>query len=387
MKNKVLAITLAGLMCMPHFAYAKTIKPTTKSLTVFVKETKTLKVKSKKKVKWKTSNKKIVSIKSLSKSSIKITGKKKGSATVTGTSGKQKWIFKVNVKSQVKVNSKFYFKADRVPSTIKIFWPGVATNPVNENQLSSSKVDPVDVEGSSHPEIGAIVDDNSKVNCVSSDPSILKVVRPDLSHYVKEGIFFNLIPYKTGTVTLTMTYPGGSYKKKVTVKPSAVYEKIKNFIPAVKNSGLDDAHKAFVIAAWQCKHMAYGYSKSGGLYGDIVEGKGVCDDYTAEYNFLLSLVGIKSRRVASLSMDHAWSQVLINNKWYNVDTTAADAYNLINNPSWYSGGSVFMKSDFTEEFSNYSGRGYDAKATATDYDNYDWEPFTKTDQFKQLINL
>lgn len=362
-----------------------------KAVTLTKGKSITVSVKTKSKVRWTSSNAKVASVKSISKRKVKVYAKKEGSTKVSGKAGSAKWSFTVKVKGNKKTVSKFYFKIDsepsRLPNTVKFFWPGVATNPRNENGLSSYKASPVDIEGSSHPEISATVDDNSKVKCFSSDPSTLKVVKPDLSAYVKSYIHFDLIPYKTGTVTLTMTYPGGEYKKKVTVKPSAVYEKIKNLIPAVKNSGLDDTHKAFVIAAWQCKHMAYGYSKSGGLYGDIVEGKGVCDDYTAEYNFLLSLIGIKSRRVASLSIDHAWSQVLINNKWYNVDTTAADAYNLIDNPSWYSGGSVFMKSDFTEKFSNYLGRGYDAKATATDYDNYDWEPFTQTDQFKQLISL
>lgn len=343
-----------------------------KTLTLTKGKSRTVSVKTKSKVKWTSSNAKVASVKSISKSKVKVTAKKEGSTKVSGKAGSVKWSFSVKVKESKKPVSKFYFKIDskpsRLPNTIKFFWPGIATYPRNENGLSSYKNGSVDIEGSSYSDISAYVDDNSKVKCISSDSSILKVVKPDLSHYSPCYVFFNLIPYKAGTVTLTMTYPGGEYKKKVTVKPSAVYEKIKNIVPAVKNSGLDDAHKAFVLAAWQCKQMKYGYSKSDGLYGDFVEGKGVCSDYAVSYRWLTSLVGIESKR--KTSENHEWSQIKLENEWYNVDTSTNDSSD--DEFPFLSTQDMFVSKDYS---------------WTKKYDNYDWKEFTETEQFKQLISL
>ncbi|GEM_PF-1960491 len=359
-------------------------------ITLTKGKSKTVSVKTKSNVKWTSSNAKVATVKSISKSKVKVYAKKEGSTKVSGKAGSAKWSFTVKVKGKPTPtptpDNDFYFKAEKVPNTIKFYWPGVAANDDDKSSFQSLGygVTPVDVEGSSHPVIEAIVDDNSKVKCFSSDPSILKVVNPDLSTYVKSYIHFGLIPYKAGTVTLTMTYPGGSYKKKVTVKPSAVYEKIKNFIPAVKNSGLDDAHKAFVLAAWQGKNMKYGYSKSSGLYGSLIEGQGVCTDYAVSYRWLASLVGIETRRLTTVS--HEWNQVKLNNNWYNLDSSGYD-----NDEDGYPYVSLkgIIGSDSSAGYhSNSQKRNQkDYKANSKDFDNYDWEPFTETDQFKQLISL
>lgn len=362
-----------------------------KAVTLTKEKNTTVSVKTKSKVKWTSSNAKVASVKSISKSKVKVTAKKEGSTKVSGKAGSVKWSFSVKVKESKKPVSKFYFKIDsepsRLPNTIKFFWPGIATYPRNENGLNSYKNGSVDIEGSSYSDISAYVDDNSKVKCISSDPSVLKVVKPDLSHYSPCYVFFNLIPYKAGTVTLTMTYPGGEYKKKVTVKPSAVYEKIKNIVPAVKNSGLDDAHKAYVLAAWMYKNTTYGYNKSDGLYGFFVEGKGVCWDYARAYEWLTPLVGIESRTVES--KEHAWNQVKLNSKWYNADVTgSSEGYKDENYSDHFIG---FVSDNVIKDYgvrSFYDGNVKNhVSATSNDYKDYDWSVFEQTDQFKQLISL
>lgn len=358
-----------------------------KTLTLTKGKSTTVSVKTKSKVKWTSSNAKVASVKSISKSKVKVTAKKEGSTKVSGKAGSAKWSFSVKVKGNNKSVSKFYFKIDskpsRLPNTIKFFWPGITTNPRDESWLSYSNT-----EGSSYPDISAYVDDNSKVKCISSDPSVLKVVKPDLSHYAPCYVFFNLIPYKAGTVTLTMTYPGGEYKKKVTVKPSAVYEKIKNIVPAVKNSGLDDAHKTYALAAWMYKNTTYGYNKNEGLYGFFIEGKGVCGDYARAYEWLTSLVGIESRTM--IGKEHAWNQIKLNNKWYNADVTgSSEDYKRSDFSEHFIG---FVPDEVLREYDDSTGayKGFPknhVSATSNDYKDYDWSVFEQTDQFKQLISL
>ncbi|MDD6423661.1 MAG: transglutaminase domain-containing protein [Intestinibaculum porci] len=368
-------------------AKAKAKTTVLKTLTLIKGKSKTVSVKTKSKVRWTSSNAKVASVKSISKSKVKITAKKEGNAKVSGKAGSAKWSFSVKVNP----NGDFYFKADQVPNTIKFFWPGTATNDERTIQYNSSAsdgtYDPVDVEGANQNKISANVSDHNQVKCTSSDSSILKVYKPNFEEYSKIYATYYLIPYKAGTVTLTMTYPGGSYKKKVTVKPSAVYEKIKNIVPAVKNSGLDDAHKAYVLAAWMYKNTTYGYNKSEGLYGFFVEGRGVCDDYANAYEWLTSLVGIESRTVES--KEHAWNQVKLNSKWYNADVTgSSEGYKEENYSDHFIG---FVSDNVIKDYgvrSFYDGNVKNhVSATSNDYKDYDWGVFEQTDQFKQLISL
>ncbi len=69
----------------------------------------------------------------------------------------------------------------------------------------------------------------------------------------------------------------------------------------------------------------------GGLYSGLVEGKTVCAGYSLILCEALNRIGIKALYVWGFSQDldagHAWNQVQIDGKWYNIDLTL-DAQNI-----------------------------------------------------------
>lgn len=60
------------------------------------------------------------------------------------------------------------------------------------------------------------------------------------------------------------------------------------------------------------------------LYGGLVNGKAVCAGYALILNEVLKYIGMKSQYVVGddLKDAHAWNQVQIDGKWYNVDPTS-----------------------------------------------------------------
>ncbi len=61
-----------------------------------------------------------------------------------------------------------------------------------------------------------------------------------------------------------------------------------------------------------------------GLYGGLVDGKAICAGYALILNEALKYVGLKSLYVKGCELGksgHAWNQVQIDGKWYNVDAT------------------------------------------------------------------
>lgn len=66
-----------------------------------------------------------------------------------------------------------------------------------------------------------------------------------------------------------------------------------------------------------------------GLYGGLIEGKTICAGYALILNEALKSVGIKSQYVEGYpekGNGHAWNQVQIDGKWYNVDPTWDSEY-------------------------------------------------------------
>ena len=64
--------------------------------------------------------------------------------------------------------------------------------------------------------------------------------------------------------------------------------------------------------------------KAAGLYGGLVEGKAICAGYALILNEALKYVGLKSQYIIGYELrkdGHAWNQVQIDGKWYNVDVT------------------------------------------------------------------
>lgn len=79
-------------------------------------------------------------------------------------------------------------------------------------------------------------------------------------------------------------------------------------------------------------------------YGALVEGKAVCQGYSATFSYVCRLAGIQCITVYGTSRgeSHSWNKVLCDKKWYNVDLTWDDPVsNFKDNISY----SYFMLSD------------------------------------------
>lgn len=79
-------------------------------------------------------------------------------------------------------------------------------------------------------------------------------------------------------------------------------------------------------------------------YGALVEGRAVCQGYSAAFSYVCRLSGIQCITVLGTSrgVSHSWNKVLCDNKWYNVDITWDDSVsNFRDNLTW----DYFMLSD------------------------------------------
>lgn len=351
-----------------------------KGITVNVGKSKIICVKNTGKVKWTTSNKKVVTVKSIGKTKVKIIGNKVGSAIVNGKAGKKSWTFKIAVKG--KANKKFNVHIDGIKNNETIVF---------------------DTPGEANTYVGILIHSNTpkKIKFSSSDTSVIKT---DVAYYAGDPGFSqgsancDLKPQKAGTATITISYPGGSKSYTVHAKGSKSYNTAEKFVNSVNASGLDDAHKAFVTAKWLEKRMSYGEDDNSddSLESAIVYGKGVCSDYTRAYEWLLMLEGITSRYISTGETgDHAWNQVCINGKYYNVDVTYNDGgpfdpeYTkyILKSDNYTRDNEVYPFMDKVHSVKYRSGDGkYPVTASATDYDNYDWSSFAQSEQFKELIN-
>ena len=90
----------------------------------------------------------------------------------------------------------------------------------------------------------------------------------------------------------------------------------------------------YVAAAKTHEEFLAARRDAGGLYGGLVKGKAICSGYSIILHEALQYVGIKSKYIegqpnfnSNVKVAHAWNQVKIDGKWYNVDVTW-DAGNL-----------------------------------------------------------
>lgn len=390
-----------------------------KAITLKKGKSKTISVKSKSKVTWKTSNKNVVSVKSISKSKVKITAKKAGSANVTGKAKSAKWSFTVKVKGNKKPTPKpsrtSSKKSKKSKSKFDIIFCGNYYGALDDN-------DTAQFNGTVNEDFGTVNVDfikacssqYKKIKFTNMSPDTIKIKSIDYieptSRYTdisgKGTASCAIIPLKAGKASVKVSYPGGEKIYNITVKETNYYKVAKNVITKVKASGLDDAHKAFVLAKWIEARASYDKDAEwGGISKLIIEGKGVCQGYTDTMSWLLDTVGITNRRVAT--WEHTWNQIKINGKWYNIDVTLDDSSNE-DSEDFLS--RFFMKSDgYTEapdpanpqigpyqpfnetghEINKREGykKGKDYElANGTDYDSYDWLPFYQSGQFKELVN-
>lgn len=94
-----------------------------------------------------------------------------------------------------------------------------------------------------------------------------------------------------------------------------------------------DYEKALALHDWLVENTAYDETYTHyGSEGVLFHGTGVCNAYTLTYSRLLSAVGISSQTVTGTATDrnsgvsgsHAWTLVMLDGKWWHVDTTWDD---------------------------------------------------------------
>lgn len=387
-----------------------------KTLTLIKGKSKTVSVKTKSKVKWTSSNAKVASVKSISKSKVNVYAKKEGSTKVSGKAGSTKWSFTVKVK---KANKKPTGNNGKSKTNKTNASQGKDNNKHIKNNAQCDVVfsnsyfgalednDTINYNGTDDASsIATYSKEYKKIKYTNLTPDTIKI---NFVHYIpissdsdipgKGEAACNITPIKAGKASVKASYPGGEKIYNFTVKETNCYKVAKNVITKVKNSSLDDAHKAFVLAKWIEKRATYDRTGEwGGIAKLIIEGKGICQDYTDTFSWLLNTVGIKNRRVAT--DNHTWNQIEISGKWYNIDVTMddSDSDNIEDFNSTF-----FMKSDsyskldefnpnvgryypFNEGPHKISERGDGCEANGIDYDNYNWLQFYQSDQFKALIS-
>lgn len=137
---------------------------------------------------------------------------------------------------------------------------------------------------------------------------------------------------------------------------SAIIAKIEELTAGI-SSNMDEANRFYTVYLREVSSMTYDYEcvrktddldtrwrneqigyfdyleenrqarrNAAGLYGGLVEGKSVCAGYALILDEALKRVGIKSQYVVGVEngngkKSHAWNQVKIDGKWYNVDAT------------------------------------------------------------------
>ena len=102
-------------------------------------------------------------------------------------------------------------------------------------------------------------------------------------------------------------------------------EKISWIVRNYIRSGMSEKKKALVLHNWLINNCHYDETKK--CHDEnilLTEGYGVCEAYANAYHSLLSKAGVASGNFDSDSMDHRWSVVRIDGKWYHVDCTWDD---------------------------------------------------------------
>ncbi len=95
---------------------------------------------------------------------------------------------------------------------------------------------------------------------------------------------------------------------------------------SLKNS-MSAKEKAHVLYVYMACHTKYDTSyKFYNGYDAAVRGTAVCQGYTAMYNYLCNLAGVRMEGMTGKIGDvgHAWSRICVDGVWYNIDTTWSD---------------------------------------------------------------
>ena len=120
---------------------------------------------------------------------------------------------------------------------------------------------------------------------------------------------------------------------------AAVDEKSKEIVGSLDLEGLDDAEKTRVIYNYLLDNVEYDYDNLADedytlkrtAYAALIDGKAVCQGYSAAFYRLLLAAGVDNRIVfgtginsSGESEDHTWNIVRIGDVYYNTDVTRDD---------------------------------------------------------------
>lgn len=106
-------------------------------------------------------------------------------------------------------------------------------------------------------------------------------------------------------------------------------------VDSITDSSMGDREKVKIVHDWLCRNVAYDPGNySAGKYpssdytmeGPIFEAKAVCRGYAETFQWMMELCGVECDIVTGKANggSHAWNQVKVDGKWYNIDVTWDD---------------------------------------------------------------
>lgn len=116
-------------------------------------------------------------------------------------------------------------------------------------------------------------------------------------------------------------------------RPAAykLYAKVDEILSSIITPDMTDYEKEQAIHDYIVTNCEYGYTDYSKeyaycAYGALVQNKAVCEGYAQAISLLLNCVGVENTLIVGEASGepHAWNQVKIDNKWYQLDATWND---------------------------------------------------------------
>ncbi|WP_026665753.1 transglutaminase domain-containing protein [Butyrivibrio sp. FC2001] len=148
------------------------------------------------------------------------------------------------------------------------------------------------------------------------------------------------------------------------------YNKMKKIVQEVKNTtaGMTDIQKIVYIHDYVADKTVYSLSNdfSYTAAGALVNGKAICTGYARAMVLLLTECGIESDIVSCSQMNHTWTKVKLNGKWYFVDVTWDDTVRTAEADISHK---YLLRND--KEFKTYGYYGWEGTiSTSSEYSNW-----------------
>lgn len=179
------------------------------------------------------------------------------------------------------------------------------------------------IQGVEEAEINTINDHITSKNGVVSQFTIQEKLRSGIKVYFKYEISDNYY--------VINKYINGDSIPNDRPQAHKLYEVVSDIISKNITEDMGDYAKELAIHDYIVKNCKYGYveySKDYAYkaYGCLVQNQAVCNGYAEAMSLLLTCVGIENKIVTGEGREdlHAWNQVMVNGRWYNVDATWDD---------------------------------------------------------------